>query len=160
MKCSSACRFHSRVTWFSKCLNCSLLTSIDCGYVTLTVQVMSLPSAPQELCPVAQWCLRSCSFKMFFNLWCWPQTGSYWVTELSITSQEEVFSSLSLFCVFQQDCVGFIILLLTLSHSHPQWLAGKLRSSLKTSSTLVLSGGFAACIQLLRHMIMANTFWL
>lgn len=65
MKCSSACRFHSRVTWFSKCLNCSLLTSINYGSMTLTVQVMSLPTAPQELCPWPSGALAVAHLKCF-----------------------------------------------------------------------------------------------
>lgn len=113
MKCSSACRFPSRVTWFSKCLNCSPLTSIDCGSMTLTTQVMSLPTAPWELCPVAQCYLSSCSFKMFFPIFDADhrQTDSESQNCQSPLKKQSYFFSLSLVLVFQQDWIGFIILL-------------------------------------------------
>lgn len=114
MKCSSACRFPSRVTWFSKCLNCSPLTSIDCGSMTLTAQVMSLPTAPRELCPVAQCYLSSCSFKMFFRslmLTTDRQIPSHRTVNHLSRNSHIFFFSLSLVLVFQQDWIGFIILL-------------------------------------------------
>lgn len=158
MKCSLACRFHSRVTWFSKCLNCSLLTSIDCGSMALTVQVMSLPSAPQELCPWPSGASAVAHLKCFSTFDAdHRQAATESLSCQSPLKKKSFFLFLSSvsFSKIVLDSLFFSSLCPTLAHS--DWQAG---SDHFLKQVPLYQGDFLPASKLLGHMIMANIFWL